>query len=255
MRRFGARLDQCDTVACMAGSNDLMHGPVPDRSGESVRSDPKSDDGQKLFWGLARDGRDQTKRFIDSDGPINAVRVFDFAMTISDMNNLVDLAARSKDSLGRAYSAGVANNGVYERQKAVRRENEKERGNIQTRGKYRVESVYFGTPQSRSGCLYLVSAITVNGSMKLTFNAASPIVSEGTLAEFADAFIDLLEKVTKNAPRNNFLSNLKFPEGSLTLPAAALGVGGVAIHAGAWSEFFSSIATMRENIQVRFACR
>ena len=90
--------------------------------------------------------------------------------------------------------------------------------------------------------------------MKLTFNAASPIISEGTLAEFADAFIDLLEKVTKNAPRNNFFSNLKFPEGSLTLPAAAFGVGGVALHAGAWSEFFSNIATMRENIQVRFAC-
>ncbi|KAL3809909.1 hypothetical protein ACHAXA_005323 [Cyclostephanos tholiformis] len=82
MRRFGARLDECDTVACMAGSNDLMHGPVPDRSGEFVRSDPKSGDSQKLFWDLARDGRDQTKRFIESDGPVNAVRVFDFAMTI-----------------------------------------------------------------------------------------------------------------------------------------------------------------------------
>ncbi len=174
-------------------------------------------------------------------------------MTISDMNKLVDLAARSKDSLGRAYSAGVANNGVYERQKAVRREKEKERENIQTRGKYRVEGVYFGTPQSRSGCLYLVSTITVNDSMKLTFNAASPIVSEEALAEFADTFIDLLEKVTKNAPRNNFFSNLNL-QGSLTFPATALGVGGVAIHAEAWSEFFSNIETMRENIQVRFRC-
>ena len=252
MRRFGAKLDKCDTVACMAGSNDLMLGPLRDRSGESVRLDPRSGDSQRLFWDLAREGRDQTNRFVESDGPVNAVRVFDFAMTISDMNNLVDLAARSKDSLGRAYSAGVANNGVYERQKAVRRENDKERGNIQSRGKYQVKEIYFGTPQSRSGCLYLVSTITVNGSMKLTFNAASPIVSEGTLAEFADAFIDLLEKVTKNSPRNNIFSNLRIPEGSLTLPAAALGVGGVAIHAGAWSEFFSNIATMKENIQVRF---
>ncbi len=38
------------------------------------------------------------------------------------MNNLVDLTAKSKDSQGRAYSAGVSNNGVYEKQKAVRRE-------------------------------------------------------------------------------------------------------------------------------------
>ena len=252
MRRFGAKLDECDTVACMAGSNDLMLGPLRDRSGESVRLDPKSGDNQRLFWDMAREGRDQTKRFVESDGPVNAVRIFDFAMTISDMNNLVDLAARSKDSLGRAYSAGVANNGVYERQKSVRRENDKERGTIQSRGKYQVKEIYFGTPQSRSGCLYLVSTITVNGSMKLTFNAASPIVGEGTLAEFADAFIDLLEKVTKHATRNNTFSNLRIPEGSLILPATVLGELGIAIHWGAWSEFFSNIATMKENIQVRF---
>jgi hypothetical protein len=214
--------------------------------------DPKSGDNQRLFWDMAREGRDQTKRFVESDGPVNAVRIFDFAMTISDMNNLVDLAARSKDSLGRAYSAGVANNGVYERQKSVRRENDKERGTIQSRGKYQVKEIYFGTPQSRSGCLYLVSTITVNGSMKLTFNAASPIVGEGTLAEFADAFIDLLEKVTKHATRNNTFSNLRIPEGSLILPATVLGELGIAIHWGAWSEFFSNIATMKENIQVRF---
>jgi hypothetical protein len=30
MRRFGARLDKCETVACMAGSNNLMLGPLPD---------------------------------------------------------------------------------------------------------------------------------------------------------------------------------------------------------------------------------
>jgi hypothetical protein len=82
-------------------------------------------DSQRLFWDLLREGRDQTKRFVESDGPVNAVRIFDFAMTISNMNNLVDLTARSKDSLGCAYSAGIANNGVYERQKVVKRENDK----------------------------------------------------------------------------------------------------------------------------------
>lgn len=130
MRRFGAQLDGCETVACMAGSNDLMLGPLPDRSGESLRS---SAGGRALFWDLAREGRDQTNKFVESDGPVNAVRVFDFAMTISDMNNLVDLTAKSKDSQGRAYSAGVSNNGVYERQRAVRRENDEDRGTIQVR--------------------------------------------------------------------------------------------------------------------------
>lgn len=250
MRRFGAQLDKCDTVACMAGSNDLLLGPLPDSSGESIRSNPRSGNSQKLFWDLAREGRDQTNKFVKSDGPVNAVRVFDFAMTISDMNNLVFLAAKSKDTLGRAYSAGVANNGVYERQQAVRRENDNERGVIKSKhGQYQIKDIYFGTPHSRSGSLYQLSTITVNGSMNLTFKAASPIVSDEKIADFADAFIDLLDKVSKNASRSNFLSKLSIPEGVLTLPIASLGVVSVGTHAGAWSEFFSNIATMKENIQ------
>ena len=133
MRRFGAQLDKCETVACMAGSNDIMLGPISDRSGESLRSSPDSKKSQQLFWNLAKEGKDQTQRFVDSDGPSHAVRVFDFAMSISDMNNLIDLTVKSKDSQGRAYSSGVSNVGVYERQKAVKRENDSERDNIKVR--------------------------------------------------------------------------------------------------------------------------
>ena len=130
MRRFGAQLDQCETVACMAGSNDIMLGPLSDRSGETFRSSPESLESQHLFWNLAKEGKQQTQQFVESNGPSHAVRVFDFAMTISDMNNLVDLTVKSKDSKGRAYSAGVSNVGVYERQRAVRRGNDAERENI-----------------------------------------------------------------------------------------------------------------------------
>jgi CRISPR/Cas system CSM-associated protein Csm4 (group 5 of RAMP superfamily) len=92
----------------------------------------------------------------------------------------------------------VANNGVYEKQNAVKRENEKERGNIKSKhGQYEIKDVYFGTPHSRSGSLYQLSTITVNGSMKLTFMAASPIVSDEELAKFANAFINLLENVRR----------------------------------------------------------
>ena len=254
MRRFGAKRDKCDTVACMAGSNDLMLGPLPDHSGESIREGSTSS--QDLFWKLAKEGRDQTNDFINSNGPQHAVRVFDFAMTISDMNNLVDLTAKSKDSQGRAYSAGVTNNGVYERQKSVKRENGNgERHNIQVKhGKYQVEDVFFGTPHARSGCLYQLSALSVDGSMKLTFHPASPIVSEETNNKFANAFVDLLEKVvsgeddtTKAVSSEGFLSQI--PEGSLSIVAAALGFIGVAIHAGAWSEFFSNLAIMKDNVE------
>jgi len=89
--------------------------------------------------------------------------------------------------------------------------------------------------------------------MKLTFHPASPIVSEETNANFADAFVDVLKIVanTKNVEEGSFLSKLSIPEGSLSLAAAGLGAFGIAIHAGAWSEFFSNLATMKENVQVR----
>eukprot|EP00980_Cylindrotheca_fusiformis_P019339 scaffold6638_cov127-Cylindrotheca_fusiformis.AAC.23 len=149
MRRFGKAEDTGKSVGCLAGSMDLMHGPLPDRSGERVgihnvaawnqhcRSHPFSfrrqlrtqptKKGLKLFWDLAREGQSQTESFVASDGPTHAVRVFDFAMTVSDLNNLVHLTAQSKDSQGRAYSAGFANAGVYERLEAFQKEGGEQR--------------------------------------------------------------------------------------------------------------------------------
>jgi hypothetical protein len=129
MRRFGEQLDKGESVGCLAGSMDLMHGPLPDRFGEKLRSNPNRAM-LKTFWDLAKEGRDQTAAFIESDGPTHAVRVFDFAMTISDLNNLVHLTAQSKDSQGRAYSVGFTNAGVYERLDAFEKEGSRERKSI-----------------------------------------------------------------------------------------------------------------------------
>lgn len=133
MRRFGESLDKGQSVGCLAGSMDLMHGPLADRSGEKLRSNPSSKRLEE-FWNLAKDGMKQTSAFIESGGPQNAVRVFDFAMTIADMNNLVHLTAQSKDSQGRAYSAGFTNAGVYERLQAFEKSNEKETSSVQVGG-------------------------------------------------------------------------------------------------------------------------
>jgi hypothetical protein len=122
MRRFGQKLDKGLSVGCLAGSMDLMHGPLKDKSGFDLRMGPtqgRIDD----FWKLAQSGKQQTDSFIESGGPEQAVRVFDFAMTISDMNNLVHLTAQSKASQGRAYSAGFTNAGVFERLDAFEFEN------------------------------------------------------------------------------------------------------------------------------------
>lgn len=132
MRRFGEALDKGESVGCLAGSMDLMHGPLPDGSGEKLRNNPNSKTVED-FWNLAREGKKQTLAFIENEGPQNAVRVFDFAMTIADMNNLVHLTAQSKDSQGRAYSAGFTNAGVYERLDAFAREKDREKGMIKVR--------------------------------------------------------------------------------------------------------------------------
>ena len=144
MRRFGHRLDKGETVACMAGSHDLMLGPVKDGSGKALSSDQQTTD--KQFWELAKESRRQTERFVQSNGPAEAVRVFDFAMTISDMTNLVHLTSQSKDTTGRAYSAGVTNVGVYERQSAFARDNQEDGAKLQIEhGRYRIQDIFFAT--------------------------------------------------------------------------------------------------------------
>jgi hypothetical protein len=50
-------------------------------------------------------------------------------------------------------------------------------------------------PHARSGCLYPVSGLTLGGAMMLTFHPVMPMVSEETNAQFADAFMELLETV------------------------------------------------------------
>ena len=281
MRRFGEQLDKCETVACMAGSMDLLHGPLPDKSGQALR-DNTSAENLYQFWKLALEGKEQTAAFIESDGPRHAVRVFDFAMSISDMNNLIHLTAQSKDTQGRAYSAGISNVGVYDRQKAVRRRDDIERDLLQvslsvvqkvalkrnmysssfnaflvqiSHGRYTVEEVFFATSHARTGCLYQVSCLTVDGEMQCTFHPASPVVSEETNAKFADAFMDMLETVAglKGEPaaeESGFTNPLSLlPENTLAGVTALVGGIAVASHAGAWQQFFQSLTQMRENVQ------
>lgn len=134
MRRFSAKLNECETVACMEESMDLMHGPIPDRSGKKLHrsAGTSKTEFNETFWTLAREGQDQTSDFVSKGGPEEAVRVFDLAMRISDMNNFVHLTSSSKDSLGRAYSAGISSVGVYKHQKGARRVNDgEERKTIQ----------------------------------------------------------------------------------------------------------------------------
>jgi len=257
MRRFGASLDKAETVACMAGSHDLMLGPLPDRGGTALRtaSPAEAKDLERNFWDLAKEAKKQTSDFIESGGPQQATRVFDFAMTISDLNNLVNLSAQSKESQGRAYSAGIVNAGVFERQEAVRRDGETTRQTLTTKhGRYEIERVHFATSHARSGCLYQTSCLTVGEELQCTFHPAMPIVSRETNAKFADSFLELLEIVAGvREPSNTDTEEessaaFKLPPNLLVAAAAAYGVFGIASHANGWSNFFASVMEMKESV-------
>jgi hypothetical protein len=64
-------------------------------------------------------------------------------------------------------------------------------------GRYNVDDIFYGVSHARSGCLYQLSCLTLNGEMKLTFHPAMPIVSEEANAQFANAFVELIETVVK----------------------------------------------------------
>ena len=234
MRRFHDK-DTCATPSCHAGSMDLMLGPIVDRS----NSDP--------FWSLAVESNKQTKNFVESNGPEHAVRVFDFAMQIADMNNLVHLTAVSEASQGRAYSAGVTNAGVYEKQKGVEREGSNERASLKSKeGKYQINNLYFATSHARSGCLYQVSSLTINGEMQFTFHPAAPIVSPKVNEAFADSFIALLQEATSPAVVSKEVYSMTKPPIGTVLGLTAV-LGSIAIHAGGWIDFIQNVNTMKAN--------
>ena len=88
----------------MVRLNDLMLGPLPNCLIKSVYSSP---DNPALSWDLTKESWDQTKQFVESNRSVNAVWVFNFTTTISDMNNLMNLMAKNKDFLWQAYAVLV----------------------------------------------------------------------------------------------------------------------------------------------------
>jgi len=278
MRRFGEQVDQGVSVGCLAGSMDLVHESIQDNSGMTHKHNNNKDNDsstKKLLWKVANEGKEQTNAFIDTNNyPEEAVRVFDFAMTISDLNNLVHLTAQSKDSQGRAYSAGFTNAGVYEKLSAFQYDNDNDNditttNEIPTRatttstrhGKYQINDIYYAASNARSGSLYRMSCLTINDEIKLTFHPAAPIVNEDTNEQFANSFIKLLELVASSdsSEEDDDLLSLspieslkqfvpKIPKNSLVGAVSIWGVVAVGSHWTAYTQFFTSIMEMKSNI-------
>ena len=238
MRRFGQCVDEGKSVGCLAGSMDLLHGPLPDYSGMASVQNTQTAQSQatatatahlhSLFWKLAQEGNAQTAAFISPPNqyPEEAVRVFDFAMTISDLNNLVHLTAQSKTTRGRAYSAGFTNAGIYERFPSFEYDDDTSSSSVSDatdtapsaketttpccttdHGHYHIEEMYYAASNARTGCLYRFSCMTINGAMQFTFHPASPLVSAETNEQFATSFMELLESIAATENEDNDTSS------------------------------------------------
>lgn len=89
-----------------------------------------------------------------------------------------------------------------------------------------------------------------------TFHPTTPIVSEETNGEFADAFTEVLEIVAgvketsslqaggQSSSPSESSSFLKY----LPAATAAIGLGAIALHAGGYLQFYQSIMEMKANV-------
>jgi hypothetical protein len=130
-RRFAGASEPGNTLFCQAGAMDLMLGPIPNFLGKQVRQHSASSLNQ--FWDIAKQSFDQTSKYLKSGDAIEAVRLFDMGMTISDIGRLIEAYARSGASLGRGWSAGITNAGEYERHQAVERKGLQDRPQLKVR--------------------------------------------------------------------------------------------------------------------------
>jgi hypothetical protein len=221
-RRFSGASEPGNTLSCQAGAMDLMLEPLPDFLGKSIRSRSRSSLDQ--FWKVAKQCFDQTSSYLKSGDAIEAVRLFDMGMTISDIGRLVESYARSSATGGRAWSAGITNAGEYERQQAVLREglprehlkvgvcrlsnnvlslyactnsnNSIFSAKQRCHGDYEIYEIYYATSHARTGCTYPVGCMSVGGSMSVSINPPWPLITEIESKKFADDFIELLRIIS-----------------------------------------------------------
>ena len=101
------------------------------------------------------------------------------------MNRVVELGSQDRATLGRAYSAGVSNVGVY--------------AHATAHGDLRLKNVFFGISQTVSAPAISTSAVTVDGELCLTTQYATPIWQEATAGAYADGVQRVLELAAREA--------------------------------------------------------
>ena len=133
---------------------------------------------------VARECHKQTREWISNGWGRESLLLFASGWEFMNMNRVVELGSQDRATLGRAYSAGVSNVGVYAHPMAY--------GDPQAGG-LRLSRLHFGISQTVSAPAISTSAVTVDGTLCLTVQYATPIWSDAQADEYADALVATLE--------------------------------------------------------------
>jgi hypothetical protein len=166
-------------VLAGTGSLDILVD-LPPRAGEAVRSGDR-----EAFWQCARECNGQTQNWITSGWGRESLLLFSSGWEFMNMNRVVELGSQDRATLGRAYSAGVSNVGVYAHETG--------------HGDVSVARVHFGISQTVSAPAISVSAVTVAGTLCLTVQYAAPIWPDEEAEAYADALVTTLELAAAEA--------------------------------------------------------
>ncbi len=176
-------------VASAAGAMDYL-ARLPAGSGArlllgSPSSSSSSPDAHEGFWAVAGQCRRSYEAFVAAGFVPESVALFDWGVRAIELNEVVEKEAENAKTLGRAYTCGVSNMGVFPgpRDGAY--------------GPHRLAGLHYATSSSLTGTLYQLSCGTAGGALCLTLHFASPLVDRATAGAFADALVRVLARVVE----------------------------------------------------------
>ena len=176
----GARDDWSQgTVLAGTGSLDLLLD-LPAGAGAAVRAGDT-----ERFWQVAAACHSQTRKWIADGWGRESLLLFASGWEFMNMNRVVELGSQDHGTLGRAYSSGVSNVGVY--------------AHPTIHGDLALSRLFFGISQTVSAPSISVSAVTVNGQLCLTVQYATPIWPDEKAEAYADDLVAMLEMMAKGA--------------------------------------------------------
>lgn len=184
------------TVACAAGAVDFI---VP-MSGkamleyskwkdfESKRTSDKNFENK--FWLIAKRCKSWTEQLIkDWQFVPESVRLFGLGMKYVDILKAVELDANSPVSMGRGFTCGVSNFGL------VRPTVNRKEGDDTNSKQISITGGYYAVSHGRSGCMTLLSVMTIDGSLHGCLQFASPIITNEEADYFTENMVFMLKNI------------------------------------------------------------